>query len=31
MMDFLRDLNTILQPITFLLLLLVLIKLNKRK
>jgi|GEM_PF-4672799 len=30
MMDFLRDVNTILQPITTILLLLVIIKLNKK-
>lgn len=31
MMDFLRDLNAILAPINFILVLLVLIKLNKKK
>lgn len=30
-MDFLRDLNAILAPINFILVLLVLIKLNKKK
>lgn len=31
MMEFLRDLNAILAPINFILVLLVLIKLNKKK
>lgn len=31
MMDFLRDLNAILAPINFILVILVLIKLNKKK